>query len=132
MNRYCVIAALALLGSCGKSLEAPAYPRAVAGGYRLHREDILAKERIPPKVVADEGLLRAVQLVYDASNGIQLIVFETTGAAVAIEAKRKWRAQPGDGKHIVQTGRYLVIAQGEKPDPEGIESFLIDFKSKIN
>lgn len=130
MNRYWVIAALALLGSCGKSLEAPAYPRAVAGGYRLYREDILAKEQIP-KIVADEGLLRAVRLVYDASNSIQLTVFETTGAAVAMEAKRKWRAQPGDGKHIVQTGRYLVIAQGEKPDPEGIESFLIDFKSKI-
>ena len=130
MNRYWVIAALALLGSCGKSLEAPAYPRAVAGGYRLYREDILAKEQIP-KVVADEGLLRAVRLVYDASNSIQLTVFETTGAAVAMEAKRKWRTQPGDGKHIVQTGRYLVIAQGEKPDPEGIESFLIDFKSKI-
>jgi hypothetical protein len=124
------ITALTLFASCGTPLGPPAYPRAVAGGYRLYRENVLAGEQIP-KVIPASGLIRAVRLVYDASNGIQLTVFETKGSTVAFEAMQTWRSQRYDGYHAAQMDRYLVIAQGEKPDPARIEAFLADFKKHL-
>jgi hypothetical protein len=41
------------------------------------------------------------------------------------------RSQNYDGYHAAQMGRYLVIAQGEKPDPARIEAFLADFKKQL-
>jgi hypothetical protein len=122
------ITALTLFASCGKSLERPAYPRAVAGGYLLYRENVLAGEQIPKGIPAS-GLIRAVQLVYDASNPIQLAVFETKGSTVAFEAMQTWRSQ--GGYQAAQMGRYFVIAQGEKPDPARIEAFLADFEKQL-
>lgn len=128
------ITALTLFASCGTSLGPPAYPRAVAGavagGYRLYREDVLAGEQIPKEIPAS-GLIRAVRLLYDASNPIQLTVFETKGSTVAFEAMQTWRSQPDYGYHAAQMGRYFVIAQAEKPDPARIEAFLADFKKQL-
>jgi hypothetical protein len=124
------ITALTLFASCGTSLGPPAYPRAVAGGYRLYRENALAGEQIPKGIPASV-LIRAVQLVYDASNPIQLTVFETKGSTAAFEAMQTWRSKPYCCYHVAQMGRYLVIAQGEKPDPARIEAFLADFKKQL-
>jgi hypothetical protein len=122
------IAALTFL-SCGSSLSPPVYPSDVAGGYRLHRENIVAGDQLHKGVPA-AGLLRAVQLVYDASNPIQLTVYETTSSAVALEAIQTWRAQTG--AYAVQIGRLFVIAQSEKPDPAGMRAFLADFEKQLN
>jgi hypothetical protein len=84
-----------------------------------------------PKDIPASGLIRAVRLVYDASNPMQLTVFETKGSTVAFEAMQTWRSQPNYGYHAAQMGRYLVIAQAEKPDPAGIEAFLADFKKQL-
>ncbi len=124
------VTALTLFASCGTSLGPPAYPRVVAGSYRLYRENVLAAERIPKRVPAS-GLIRAVQLVYDASNAIQLTVLETKSSKLAFEALQTWRSQPYDGGQAVQIGRYLVIAQSEKPDSVGMEAFLADFKKQL-
>jgi hypothetical protein len=66
---WLLITALALFSSCRTS--PPAYPRTVAGGYHLYRENVLAKEQLP-KTIPASRLIRAVQLVYDASNPIQV------------------------------------------------------------
>lgn len=122
------ISALTLFASCGTALGPAAYPRTVAGGYRLYRENVLARAQLPQGIPA-AGLIRIVQLLYDASNPIQLTVFETKGSAVASEAIQAWRAP--DGYHAAQMGRYFVIAQGEKPDPAAIEAFLVAFEKQL-
>jgi hypothetical protein len=124
---WLLITVLTLL-SCGTSLGPPAYPRSVAGGYRLHRENVLASDQLP-KGVPSAGLVRAVQLVYDASNTIQLTVFETKSHGVALEAMQKWRTQAGTQAALF--GRYFVIAQSEKPDPAGMRAFLADFEKQL-
>ena len=123
-----VVLALLWLASCGGPPASPTYPRTVAGGYRLVRENVLTGDQLP-KVIPASGLLRAVQLPYTASNGIQLTVFETKSNSVAFEAMQTWRAT--DGKIATQIGRYFVIAQGEKPDPAGIDAFLSDFERQL-
>jgi hypothetical protein len=102
----------------------------VAGDYRLYRENVLAGEQIP-KAIPASVLIRAVQLVYDASNGIQLTVLEMKSSTAAREAMQTWRSQPYQGDRAAQMGRYFVIAQGEKPDPVRIEAFLADFKKQL-
>lgn len=124
------IIALMLFASCKSPLGPPAYPRVVAGDYRLYRENILVGEQIP-KEIPPSGLIRAVQLVYDASNGIQLTVAEMKNSTVAWQAMQSWRSQPYGGDQAVQTGCYFVIAQGEKPDPARIAAFLADFKKQL-
>ena len=128
MLRYWLpITTLTLLAACGTSHEPPAYPRTVGGGYRLDRETVLAGEQIPG--IPPSGMIRAVQLVYDASNPIQLTVVETKGWAVAFEAMQKWRAQ--EGSRAAQMDRYFVIAQSEKPDPVALQAFLTDFEQQL-
>jgi hypothetical protein len=102
----------------------------VAGGYRLYRENVLAGEQVPKGAPAS-GLIRAVRLMYDASNAIQLTVLETKGSTIAYEAMQSWRSRPYGGDHAAQIGRYFVIAGGEKPDPVAIEAFLADFKKEL-
>jgi hypothetical protein len=102
----------------------------VAGDYRLYRENVLAGEQIP-KGIPPSGLIRAVQLVYDASNGIQMTVLEMKSSTLASEAMRMWRSQPYRGGHATKIGRYFVVAQGEKPDPVRIEAFLAAFKKQL-
>lgn len=123
-----VFLALLWLASCGGAPASPTYPRTVAGGYRLYRENVLTGKQIP-NVIPASGFDRAVRLVYDASNGIQLTVFETKSSSVAFEAMQQWRAK--DGKTATQIGRFFVIAQGEKPDPAGINAFLSDFERQL-
>jgi len=103
----------------------------VAGGYGLDRENVLAGEQIPKGIIRASGLIRTVQLVYDASNGIQLTVLETKDSTVALKVMQTWRSQPYDGSQIVQMSRYLVIVQSEKPDRAGIQTFLADFRKQL-
>jgi hypothetical protein len=112
------------------SLGPPTYPRVVALGYRLYRENVLAGEQIP-KEIPVSGLIRAVRLVYDASNAIQLTVFETRSSTAASQAMQTRRGQPSGGGDAAQMGRYFVIAEGEKPDPAGIEAFLAGFRKQL-
>src|SRR5688572_15003335 len=120
MPRCWLLITALILVSCGTSLKPAAYPPTVAGRYR---ENVLVRDRLP-NAIPPAGLIRAVQLVYDASNPIQLTVFETKSYAVALEAMQTWRAQAGS--HAAQIGRYFVIAQSEKPDPAGMRAFLTD------
>ncbi|MCZ2155146.1 MAG: hypothetical protein LC114_14810 [Bryobacterales bacterium] len=130
LRHWLPIIAISLFASCGGRLEPPTYPRVVAGDYRLYRENVLAGDQIP-KGTLTSGLIRAVQLVYDASNGVQLTVLEMKNSTATLEAMQTWRSQPYGGDHAVQIGRYFAIAQGEKPDPVRIEAFLADFKKQL-
>lgn len=118
-----------LLASCGESLEAPLYPQTVEGGYRLYRETVLKPDQYMDVVPAPE-LIRAVQLLYNASNPIQLTVYETRSSAFAREAKQRWTTR--DSFHAATIGRFFVLAQGEKPDPASIQTFLTDFEKHID
>ena len=127
-RRWLPIAALTLF-SCGTSLRPPVYPPTIAGGYRLNRENVVAGDQLH-KGISASGLVRTVQIVYDASNPIQLTVFEAKRTAVALEAIQTWRAQAGT--HAAQMGRYFVIAQSEKPDSAVMRAFLADFEKQLN
>ena len=134
MKRYrLVITALALLASCGGELKSPVYPARVEGNatipeFKLYREVVLTGVQLPAYVPA-AGLIRAVSLVYDASNGVQLKVFETKGSSVAFEALQTWR--PREGRRAMQVGRFFVEAQMENPDPATLDAFLTDFERKL-
>lgn len=83
-----------------------------------------------PELVPGSELIRVVSLLYDASNPIQLTVYETRSSSVAREAKQK--SPQRDGFHSAQKGRFLVLAQGEKPDPVTIRRFLMDFEKHLD
>ena len=121
------ILALLLLASCGGPQTSPVYPRAIAG-YTLRGEQVLTGGRIP-QYVKPAGVRRVLQLAYQASNPIQVIVFETTGSSVAFEALQNWRAH--DGKLAVHAGRFFVVAQCEKPDPEALNAFLSALEKQL-
>lgn len=128
-----VITALALLASCGGALKSPVYPARVAGNaiipeFKLSREVVLTGVQLPA-YVPPAGLIRAVSLVYDASNGVQVKVFETKGSSVAFEALQTWR--PLEGRRAMQVGRFFVEAQMEKPDSATLDAFLTDFERKL-
>ena len=130
---WLVITALALLGACGGELKSPVYPARVAGNatipeFKLFREVVLTGDQLPA-YVPPAGLIRAVNLVYDASNPVQLKVFETKGSSVAFEALQQWR--PQDGRRAMQVGRFFVEAQMEKPDRATLDAFLTDFEKKL-
>jgi hypothetical protein len=42
-----------------------------------------------------------------------------------------WRSKPYGGDQALQTGRHFAIAEGEKPDPAGVDAFLADFKRQL-
>lgn len=119
-----LILAVLLLAGCGDSPALPVYPRSV-GGFTLQSEQALASTSYVPA----SGLSRAVQLSYQGSNPIQVVVCETTGSSVAFEALQHWRAQ--DGKLATHVGRYFVVAQSEKPDPAALNTFLTAFEKQL-
>lgn len=119
-----LILTLLVLASCGGPPAVPVYPRSVAG-FTLQGEQVLTGTGYVPAA----GLGRAVQLTYQGSNPIQVIVCETTGSSVAFEALQNWRAQ--DGKLAIHVGRYFVVAQSEKPDPAALNAFLTAFEKQL-
>jgi hypothetical protein len=94
----------------GDPLTPPAYPATVTGGYRMYRETVLEPDQTVNAVPQSE-LIRAVQLLYDASNPIQLTVHETRTSGAARRAKETWT--PRDSFHAVSIGRFFLLAQGE-------------------
>ncbi len=125
---WCLVPAFVLLIACGGTASKAVYPKTVAGGYTLHREIVLTADQASecPK---PPSLERAVRLVYNASNPIQLTVCETAGSSVAFESIQTWRAQ--DGRRAAHLGRYFVVAQAEKPDPAAVDAFLNDFEKQL-
>src|SRR4051794_986333 len=105
MRTWLPLIAVVLLASCHDSLAPPSYPATVSRGYRLYRETVLKSGQVP-EVVPSSELVRVVQLVYDASNPIQLTVYETKASTVARDAKQKWVAR--GGSHAGARGRYFV------------------------
>ena len=130
---WLVVTALTLLAACGGDLKSPVYPARVAGNatipeFKLFREVVLTGDQLPASV-PPAGLIRAVALGYDASNTVQLKVFETRSPSVAFEALQTWR--PGEGRLAMQVGRLFVEAQMEKPDRAALDAFLTDFEKKL-
>ncbi len=128
-----VIIAMMLLTACGGELKSPVYPREVAGGpavpvFKLRSEAVLTGDRVPA-YVPPTGVVRAVQLTYDGSNGLQVICFETKSSSVAFEALQKWR--PEADRRASQVGRYFIVAQLEKPDPKTLDTFLAGFEKQL-
>ena len=130
---WLVISALLVLAACGGVPKSPVYPARVAGNaaipeFKLLREVALTGDLLPP-YVPPAGLIRAVNLLYEASNPVQLKVFETKSSSVAFEALQTWR--PLEGRRAMQVGRFFVEAQMEKPDPATLDAFLTDFERKL-
>ncbi len=130
---WLVIMAVSLLATCGGEVQSPVYPARVAGNaaipeFKLFRETVLTGNQLPA-YVPPAGLIRAVNLVYEAGNGLQLKVFETKSSSVAFEALQNWR--PQDGRRAVQMGRLLVEGQMEKPDPATLDAFLTEFEKQL-
>ena len=130
---WLVISALLVLAACGGVPKSPVYPARVAGNaaipeFKLLREVALTGDLLPP-YVPPAGLIRAVNLLYEASNPVQLKVFETKCSSVAFEALQTWR--PHEGRRAMQVGRFFVEAQMEKPDPATLDAFLNDFEKQL-
>lgn len=119
-----LILAVLLMAGCGGSPAVPVYPRSV-GGLTLQSEQVLTSTTYVPV----PGLVRAVQLTYQGSNPIQVVVCETTGSSVAFEALQQLRAQ--DGKLATHAGRYFIVAQSEKLDPAALNAFLTAFEKQL-
>lgn len=124
-NRWFVLCTLLLLAACEQVPAPRAFPRALTG-YRLAGEQVLTGTALPPYGPA---AARVVQLTYEGTNPLQVLVFETTGSSVAFEALQQWRAQ--EGKLAVHAGRYFLVARSEKPDPAKLNAFLAEFEKHL-
>lgn len=102
----------------------------MAGDSRLHRESILAGEQIPKGVPAS-GLIQAVRLVYDRLEWHPIDRLRNEESKVALDTMHTWRSKPYGGDQALQTGRHFAIAEGEKPDPAGVDALLADFKRQL-
>jgi hypothetical protein len=123
-----LVAVLTALVSCGDPLAPPSYPRKVGEGYQLKNQQVITGDRVPG-AVNPNGLIRAVQLTYDASNPVQVFVFETKSASVAFEALQNFR--PRDDIRGIQVERFFIEAQTDTPDAKALDAFLTEFEKQL-
>lgn len=123
-----VAVGLIMLAGCGDPLASPSYPRSVGEGYKLKNQQVVTGDRVPG-AVKPEGLIRAVQLTYDASNPVQVFVFETKSASVAFEALQNFR--PNDDVRGIQVERFFIEAQTDTPDAKALDAFLTEFEKQL-
>ncbi len=115
-----------LVVGCGGASRGTAFPPTVTGGFQLRSERVLTGDEAPK---IDGEVKRVVRLEYSALNPVEVVVFETTGPAVAFEAMQKYRAEAGT--RAVNSGRYFIMAKSEKPNLPMLDAFLTAFLVKL-
>lgn len=126
MVRFVLLFLPLLFLSCVESKVS--YPRKVGENYKLKNQQVVTGDRVPG-FVAPSGLIRAVQLTYDASNPVQVFVFETKSQSVAFEAMQNWKAS--NDRRAIQVDRFFVEAETVQPDPKELDAFLTEFEKQL-
>lgn len=116
-----ILISLLFLVSCTKTVEAPALPEAISGGWHL----AFLQEEPPdsaPYPVPRAGLRKWWKAQYDGPATVRLQIYELRAATAGLDLVQKWR--PAANTVTFYTDRYFTVVDWDRADRDSLRSLV--------